>query len=181
MLEDIYIIHTSMNDEKYKNICNNIIDDMLMNLNKFSKETLLKKLTNMQKNLILDYYYMSEKLYNSFYENTELYNNSDNNFIVYKGVYNVNRNYILKEFTLPFSTAIDIEKVLHWTDEENIIYKIVVNKNTKFICIDNTNEGREVVLPCGKLNKIRDYGEIIQNVCYNIIECVFTQTESVIK
>jgi hypothetical protein len=181
MIEEIYLFHITTNDEKYKNVCNNIIDDMLMNLNKFPIETILKKLTIMQKNLILDYYYISEKLYNSFYEDRDLYINICETFVVYKGFNNINNLDAFKEFIVPFSTAIDIEKVLHWTDNEHIVYKILVNKKTKFLCIDNTNEGREVVLPCGELTKICNYNEIIKNVYYNIVECFFTETENVIK
>ena len=167
MIEDIYIIHTSLKDEKYKNLSNNIIDDMLMGLNKFSKEVLVNKLTILQKNLIEDYYYIAEKLNNIY---------SNDKFIVYKGVYGI--EYIIEEFIVPFSTAIDVEKVLHWTDDKKTIYKILVPRNTMFVCIDNTNEGREVVLPSGKIKKISQYIEFIEKDYYNIIECEFSQMEN---
>ena len=180
-MEQVYNIHTLSQDEKYKKVSEDIIGDMLMGLNKFTYSYLIQNLTTLQKNLIYDYYYLSNKFYNEYSHLYIVdYSTRSNEFIVYKGVYNTRIFSEIETFIVPFSTAIELNSVLHWTDDNRYIYHICITKTTKFLCIDNDNEGKEVVLPCGNLYKRYTYKKFIEGNYYTIIVCDFEETENLI-
>jgi chaperonin GroEL len=54
---------------------------------------------------------------------------------------------------IPFSTSIEFENAENWINYKTncCLWAIKVPVETKFLCINNPNEGKEIILPAGKL------------------------------
>lgn len=169
----IYDCHTSNNSKLYRSVCSSIIDDMLMG--KYDKDGRLRKLNDEVKLLIEDYYTLANEFYEKYHfckcEDLEYYT-------VYRGSSTEQRsnersndrsNTIIAH--IPFSTSIEPENAENWINYKTkcCLWVIRVPVDTKFLCIDNPNEGKEIILPAGKL--------IIENIneknSIKMFECLF--------
>ena len=141
-IEKVYEKHTSSMDRHYEEVRDNIIDDMLMGKIVSKPEGIsLIGMTEKVKSLISLFYKVARKLYTPC------------EFTVYRGTrpIKIDKDTLIQP--IPFSTSLDPENAMNWIDEDDkcCIWRIRVPRNSLFLCIDNPNEGKEVVLPAGKI------------------------------
>lgn len=158
-IEEVYKKHTSCMDRYYEEVRDNIIDDMLMGKVVLKPEGVtLVGMTEKVKKLIDLFYKVAKKLYIPC------------SFTVYRGT----RPIKIAENTLfqpiPFSTSLVPENAMNWIDEDEkcCIWRINVPKDSLFLCIDNPNEGKEVILPAGMIRIIKSSMDSIR-----VYECEF--------
>ena len=166
-VNEIYQYHTECIDNSinYINIVESIIGDMLMNRVKFSNNKMILNLNPRCMDLIENWY--------SFAEHVKKYNTVD--MIVYRGVYNMNKNskYILQP--IPFSSCICSNYAKEWISnyDSSFTMKIHIKKNTLYTYLGNINEGNEVVLSAGlliKKDKTSDENDFVEYdfISYNL-------------
>lgn len=138
------------------NIVDSIINDMLMGRVQIENEQLCLRINKRIVDLISGWYILSKKLV--------IYNTE--NIIVYRGVSNIiYKDKILQP--IPFSTCIDFENSLNWIypdDKNSFVMKINIKSGCEYTYTGNLDEGNEVVLPAGVLNKIRENKEYECNI-----------------
>ena len=143
------------------NIVDSIINDMLMGRVHVENKQLCLRLNKRILDLIFGWYDLSKKLV--------IYNTE--NISVYRGISNIiYKDKILQP--IPFSTCIDFENSLNWIypdDDNSFVMKINIKSGYEYTYTGNMDEGNEVVLPAGILNKINQ----IKIEEYNIIEYDF--------
>jgi hypothetical protein len=170
-LEILYDLHTSnyKGESKlqklYTSVTDDIINDMLMN--KYDKYGKFRQLNDRTLNLIKNYYY----LINEFHQ---MYNFEckDEYYVLWRGTNVIDIKNDQVKYEIPFSTSIKKQNVFSWINYEKkcCIWKILVPINTKLLCINNPNEGKEVILPSGYLNiitkkNIKNEEEVIVYIC----------------
>jgi hypothetical protein len=153
-LEAIYELHTSETDPSYRKLTEDIIGYMLMG--KYDKNGNLRELSKQTIGVIKEYYKVADNLYDKY--RFAIKGKNERFYTVYKGVnkkLNNDKNRI--EFMIPFSTSIEEDNALNWVYDDCCVLVIRFPMDTKFVCIDNPNEGKEVVLPKGVLTIQNEY------------------------
>jgi len=144
----LYDCHTADKNSTYREVGDGIIDDMLMG--KYDKQGNLRKLSKRVEDFIENYYMVARHFYTK-YQSCRCSDVS--HYTVYRGSSTTqNLKNMTVVSTIPFSTSIETENALNWINFKTncCIWVIKVPTDTMFLCIDNPNEGKEVVLPAGK-------------------------------
>lgn len=144
-LEIIYDLHAKKGKtyKYYEEVKERVIGDVLMGKIKNNK---LVSITPFVNQTILYFYETAQKM------NEEIFFSGGCSYVVYRGIKNIkpNNNQIVQP--IPFSTSLEKENAKNWASDDCCILNISVPVNTHFLCIDNPNEGKEIVLPAGIIN-----------------------------
>ena len=156
-LDILYNLHTEnyQGEDKlgilYTKFTDDVISDGLMN--KYNKEGKLKILNKTEEKLINDYYILSSKLHEKY--NFEC---KGEYYIFYRASSPINIIDNKIEYKIPFYVSIEEKNMFNWINYKLkcCLWKIFTSMNTKFVCINNPNEGKEVVLPAGYMEIISE-------------------------
>lgn len=171
-LEDVYECHKEFGktDDTYQKICRQIRDDGLMFKYRNGIFIGYNKLTTSTLELI-----------NLIYLYSELYHRrciTTDSFTVFRGVNNFRKYKVGDSIVhyIPFSTAIIRNSALDWlrNDNNSCLLEIKVSNNTKFLCINNDHEGKEIVLPQGILTVNSVNNQVIGDVDILVYKTTFT-------
>lgn len=167
----IYELHISLKDKKYKEFTEDVISDIFMGKIKNNK---LIGITERVKNTIKYFYYFANKLSIDYTLKGCVYT-------VYRGI--SSNAYIIDNKIIqpiPFSVSILKENTDNWIGLNCCRLHIIFNSETKFICIDNTLEGKEIVLPAGVLNILEEWEENTEEKPQKIknYKCVLDPTKT---
>jgi hypothetical protein len=108
------------------------------------KDGKLRGINDTVKKVINSFYIIANRYYNKYHFKDGC------QYIVYRGTKRLVITDSLVQ-PIPFSTAIEKEGAENWTGEECCLWEISFPLHTKFVCLDNPNEGKEVILPAGVL------------------------------
>jgi len=150
-LETIYNLHSKSEDRMYAELQEKVVGDVLMNKIKNNK---LIGITPFVIDTIKDFYIVANDLYKRFrFEKGCRY-------IVYRGTKHFGNYYTGDKVVqpIPFSTSLDEKNMEEWigapespTGKTCCKWHIQIPLNTRFVGLDNPNEGREILLPAGIL------------------------------
>jgi len=164
-IDKIYTEHTSTEEKKYKAFCEDIIGDMLMG--KYDADGKLRHLVPRVEDIISTFYSLSQQFKKKWKYDSSILR-------VYRGLNLAGKsNTEIIHAQIPFSTSIDEENAFNWSGGDCCILSIEFSSEIDFVCIDNPNEGREVVLPEGILLVERRDTSKKPTVLY----CKFKQTK----
>lgn len=146
---NLHICNKSTNAE-YAELIDGVIGDMLMGKYRDGQFRPIKEKGVVA--LINTFYRLADEFYQKYHFNIcpDL-----THYVVYRGVSEnnagVTRGSVITCY-IPFSTCIDKSNAEEWTREgTGSLLTIKVPVDTKFLCMDNADEGKEVVLPSGLL------------------------------
>ena len=156
-----------ISQNKYNNLRESIISDIFMNRIKIIDNKLFVNINNIVSNLIEEWYELANliKQYNE-------------NIIVYRGVYNMNKDDDNIYHPIPFSTCLDQDYSYQWIEEypNSFIMKIKVSQENLYTLINNEKEGNEIILSAGYLKKINSFCHNYKNK--NVVEYEFKGIDS---
>jgi len=160
-LETVYELHSASTDKIYTEIRDRIIDDVLMG--KIRNGT-LSGLTPFVQETLQFFYKRANELYD------QIHFKQGCTYVVHRGTKGTKPKIIDNKTVqpIPFSTSLEEKNIENWIGPTCCRWHIFFPLNTRFIGIDNPNEGKEIVLPAGVLHITKQWVEdgIINYNCH---------------
>lgn len=177
-LEAVYACHVGSEDPMYYKVTEDIVGDMLMG--KYVEGGVLRGMVPRVLELIDNYYQLADEFYEKYHfcacKDLQYY-------VIYRGTNNSSPEFVpghKRIALIPFSNSLEKENVFNWVNEDNgcCVWRIKVPVDTKFLCLDNDNEGKETVLPAGAtiIDEVSTITDPETGNTYIMYDCTFTAT-----
>lgn len=166
-LATVYELHSQSTNKIYFELRDRVIDDVLMNKIRDGK---LSGITAFVQETIQYFYTCANELYE------KIHFDKGCNYTVHRGT---KQTYLIKDNKviqpIPFSTSLEERNIENWVGSQCCKWHINFPLNTRFVGIDNPNEGKEIVLPAGILHLTKQWIDIDNIINYN---CILEPTKS---
>jgi hypothetical protein len=145
------------NNEKHSQIQEEIIGDGLQGKVKLKEGKYVVSDDKAVNDLITGWYSMANSIHFKIL--------SSCNYVVYRGAKLINTDHDeIKLFPIPVSTSKNIENLANWIGyDDRVPIVILFTSDTYFTCLNNPDEGEEIILPAGILKIVSK-----QEKSYNI-------------